>query len=152
MSSQSNKRGLDFELNLIPFIDLLSVSICFLLMTAVWLQVGSFEVKQSVGGQSSAETTKKPTLWMNITNDGSVLFEARDSKVPGGLAKTKVAGLQGKPNSEEIRKLVERLRGSDPALVTALIQPNAITLYEDIIEVMDQIKKAGVVSLGVSPL
>ena len=50
-----NKKHLDFELNLIPCIDLLSVCICFLLLTAVWLQVGSLSVKQAIGGQSAAD-------------------------------------------------------------------------------------------------
>ena len=43
------KKGLNAELNLVPFIDLLSMCICFLLMTAVWVQIGVLDVKQGIG-------------------------------------------------------------------------------------------------------
>jgi biopolymer transport protein ExbD len=35
-TSGSGKKSVDFQLNMIPFIDLLSVLISFLLMTFVW--------------------------------------------------------------------------------------------------------------------
>ena len=41
------KKPVDFQLNLIPFIDLLSVLISFLLMTSVWTQTARIEVRQS---------------------------------------------------------------------------------------------------------
>lgn len=54
---RKHKKHLDFEINLIPCIDLLSVCICFLLLTAVWLNIGSMNVKQAIG-QTTAETEK----------------------------------------------------------------------------------------------
>ena len=43
------RKNLNPEVNLVPFIDLLSVCICFLLVSAVWLQLGSLQIKQSLG-------------------------------------------------------------------------------------------------------
>ena len=40
------KKPVDFQINLIPCIDLLSVLISFLLMTPVWTQVSKIDVKQ----------------------------------------------------------------------------------------------------------
>ncbi len=40
------KRGVDFDINLVPFIDLLSCLISFLLVTAVWTQVSQIDVNQ----------------------------------------------------------------------------------------------------------
>jgi len=57
-SKGGRKRSLDAELNLVPFIDLLSMCICFLLMTAVWVQTGGIDVKQSHG--TSVATPKDP--------------------------------------------------------------------------------------------
>ncbi len=48
------RKSLDAEINLVPFIDLLSMCICFLLMTAVWMQVGAVQVKQSHGTDAAA--------------------------------------------------------------------------------------------------
>ena len=41
------KKSVDFELNLVPFIDLMSAMISFLLITAVWTQVAKIDVKQT---------------------------------------------------------------------------------------------------------
>ena len=38
------KKELNAELNLTPFIDLLSTMVCFLLITAVWIEIGTVEV------------------------------------------------------------------------------------------------------------
>lgn len=64
MEGGGGKRTLDFELNLVPFIDLLSCCISFLLITAVWTQMGQLETSQKLdGGGSTGEKPKK----INIT-------------------------------------------------------------------------------------
>ena len=152
MSGHKKRKHLDFELNLIPFIDLLSTCICFLLITAVWIQVGTMNVKQSVGGQASSETAKKATLWINLSGSGDIQIEAKDSRLPAKLSKVRIAGLSGKPNVAQMETALSAMRTTDPSLATALIQPQANSVYEDIIELMDHVKKTGIVSLGVTPL
>jgi biopolymer transport protein TolR len=56
-----NGNKLDVDLNLVPFIDLLSTLVLFLLLTVIWVQVAA--IPASVGGKgdssvASAETTK----------------------------------------------------------------------------------------------
>lgn len=148
----SKKKHLEFEINLIPAIDLLSVCICFLLLTAVWLHVGALNVKQAVGGQPASETAKKPTVWVQLDGQGTVSLDVRDAHVPAKLAKSKIAAKEGKPDLEALKTMVETLKTTEPALKTALIQPQALTVYEDIIDVMDTFKKQGLIDLGVSPL
>lgn len=143
---------LDFEVNLIPFIDLLSTCICFLLLTAVWVHVGSMNVKQAVGGQPASETAKKPTMWVAMDDRGTVTLDVRDSRVPAKQAKVKIEGKEGKPNLEGLASIVQDLKTLEPELNTALIQPQAASVYEDIIGLMDQFRKSGVIDLGVSPL
>lgn len=148
-----HNKHLDFEVNLVPFIDLLSVCICFLLITAVWLNVGTMNVKQAVGGQSVAETEKKPLLWVFLSESGDMTLDARDSsKVPANLRKLTVASKAGKMDLEQLEKVIENLKTLEPELRTALIQPKSQTVYEDIVDLMDQFKKAGLNDLGVVPL
>jgi biopolymer transport protein ExbD len=145
MRSHKNKH-LDFEINLIPCIDLLSVCICFLLLTAVWLQVGSLNVKQAIGGQSAAETEKKSQLWVTMGDKGELVFNVKQSaKISGRNAtvKTTVA---------DMAKSLEALKTLDPTLKTVLIQPRQQTEYDEIITVMDEFKKSGLTDLGVVPL
>ena len=147
------KKHLDFELNLIPFIDLLSTCICFLLLTAVWLNVGAMNVKQAVGGQPASETAKKPTLWVFLGDKGDISFEAKDSqKLPAAMKKFKLPGAEGKTNFLQLASQLELMIKAEPELKTALIQPRAQTPYEDIIDLMDQFKKSGMGDLGVVPL
>lgn len=147
------KKNLDFELNLIPFIDLLSVCICFLLLTAVWIQVGSMEVKQAVGGQAAAETTKKPTLWVHLSAAGDLNLDLQDAgRVPARLRKALVKTQEGQPNLKQFSTWLESVKAVEPSLSTALIQPKVGTTYEKIIDVMDQLKKNGLTDLGVVPL
>ena len=146
-------KHLDFEVNLIPCIDLLSTCICFLLLTAVWLQVGTMNVKQAVGGQPASETATKPTMWVNMTPAGDLSLDVRDSqKVPANLRKFKINAKDGKVDFEDLAVAVHNLRVAEPRLVTALIQPANVSPYEDIIELMDRFKKEGMVDLGVAPL
>lgn len=150
---RAGKQHLDFEINLIPFIDLLSACICFLLLTAVWVQVGSMDVKQAVGGQPASETPKKPTLWVNMGAEGAVTINVQDSgKVPGRLQKLGIKGVEGKIDFASLDTAIQELKTLEPELRTALIQPQAASLYEDMIALMDNFKKQGLVDLGVSPL
>ncbi|MBX2993874.1 MAG: biopolymer transporter ExbD [Bdellovibrionaceae bacterium] len=147
-------KHLDFELNLVPFIDLLSVCICFLLLTAVWLNIGTMNVKQAVGGQPAAETEKKPIIWVFMGEKGDLTLEAKDaSRLPAGLRKlTIAAGSDGAVNAEQFDQVMAKMKESEPDLRTALIQPKAQTSYETIIDLMDRFKKAGLNDLGVVPL
>lgn len=145
-------KHLEFEINLIPAIDLLSVCICFLLLTAVWLHVGALNVKQAVGGQPASETARKPTVWAQINAHGDVQLDVKDARVSAKLAKAKIAGKEGKPDLEAVRNIAGELKAAEPGLTTVLIQPQAATVYEDIIDLMDSFKKQGLIDLGVSPL
>src|SRR3954468_22123689 len=52
------KKPLDTAINLVPFIDLMAVTIAFLIMTAVWTQVGRLQVG-SAGGSADPNRRKK---------------------------------------------------------------------------------------------
>ena len=61
-TNNGKRKTLDAELNLVPFIDLLVCCICFLLLTAVWVDLGHIEAKQkqrSAGGKANLEKTLK---------------------------------------------------------------------------------------------
>ncbi len=153
---RSKKKQLDFEVNLIPFIDLLSACICFLLLSAVWIQVGSLNVKQAVGGQSAAETVKVPALWAQMQDNGNVILKFQD--FPNSVVKqigqqALVKSVEdGKINYEELTAKVAALVAVVPDLKTGLVMPRGESEYESVIFLMDHLKKQGLTNLGVSPL
>lgn len=147
------KKHLDFELNLIPCIDLLSVCICFLLLTAVWLQVGSLNVKQAIGGQPAAQAEKTPELWVAIGAEGDLTLNVKQSaKVPGAKRSIALKGVSGQMDVASLNKTVTELKTMEPELKMVLIQPQLQTEYDQIIGLMDEFKKVGLTDLGVVPL
>lgn len=150
---RKHKKHLDFEINLIPCIDLLSVCICFLLLTAVWLNIGSMNVKQAIGGQTTAETEKKPLLYVTFGQTGSINLKVQESNlVPKNLSQLSLPGVAGQLNVAELAKTINDIKTLEPSLKTVLIQPLAQTSYEEIIALMDEFKKMNMSDLGVVPL
>ena len=72
----SGKKALNVELNLVPFIDLLTCLICFLLMAAVWVQIGKISVTQSGTGAPADQTPEERQrlhLVVTVTPQGFLL-------------------------------------------------------------------------------
>ena len=63
---KGGKKPLDTAINLVPFIDLMAVTISFLIMTAVWTQIGRLQVSQA-GGPSAEETPQEQTKTVQLT-------------------------------------------------------------------------------------
>jgi biopolymer transport protein ExbD len=147
------KKSLDAEINLVSFISLLSVCICFLLLTAGWVQVGSLNVKQAIGGQATVDTPPPVSMWARLGKDGELeLRLAKEPRVPSSLARIKLKGINGKPDLDGLERHVIEVKALVPGFNMALVVPDAESIYEDIIQLMDRFKKVGIGDLGVSPL
>lgn len=151
-----DKKNLDTEVDLVSFISLLSVCICFLLLTAIWIQIGSINVKQAVGGQSAAETKKVPAVWAQMQKNGSVVLKYQDfpNSALSKLGRQAVvpSADEGKINYTELETKLASIVKVVPDLRTGLVVPQGESKYENVIELMDHLKKVGLVDLGVSPL
>jgi biopolymer transport protein ExbD len=66
-TGKDGKRPLDASINLVPFIDLLSCCISFLLITAVWTQLARMDVSQKGQGAAGAENEKPPEPTVSLT-------------------------------------------------------------------------------------
>src|SRR4030088_214870 len=64
-TGKGGKKALDAELNLVPFIDLLSCCISFLLITAVWTQIAGLQVSSS-GGPPEPQTRQEATIEVKL--------------------------------------------------------------------------------------
>lgn len=141
-----------FELNLVPFIDILSTCICFLLMTAIWINIGVINVTQAIGSEPPANGKNPPSVIAEIQNDGNVQLSLKD--VPG---KSKpviydVKSTMGRIDWERVEAYVATLQANIPELKTALVMPSSRTKYEDVIRAMDMFKQAKLTDVGISPL
>src|SRR3712207_6736420 len=53
---KSGKKSVNADLNLVPYIDLLTCMVAFLLITAVWTQLARLQAQQKGQGQAGEET------------------------------------------------------------------------------------------------
>lgn len=156
MGFSKSKKNMDVEVDLISFISLLSVCICFLLLTSVWVHIGSMNFKQSFGGGAAAMGDLPPQLWVDIKKEGNIVFRlenVKGKKVSRKLRRMKIAASEdGKIRIEEVREYAKGLVALVPELNTALLQPNGETAYEELVALMDTFRSEGFSDLGVTPL
>lgn len=151
--SSNGRRKLNFDLNLIPFIDVLSTCICFLLVTTVFLNLGSFHVNQAIGDAKSSPAKKTGTVQVSLGSRGDVRFEMKD--VPGYTGRhsvVTVSGDRGQVNFNETERFLESFQAQAKEVKTALILPNPTSRYDDIIQLMAQLKKNSLDQIGIAPL
>lgn len=76
-------RNMNFDLNLVPFIDLMSTIIVFLIATAVWVQITSLNVEQSIQDPNVVPPPPPPVpptppLTVHIRADGVEVLRTPD--------------------------------------------------------------------------
>ena len=156
-NSRGRHRSLDAEVNLVPFIDLLSMCICFLLMTAVWVQIGALPVKQSRGTDAAPSATPFD-LDIKLGNSGTVTLIVKKA---GRIVKSETLS---EPTVEAVLARLDgnldgwlgSVLGIPPAqaaavISSAMLTPNAQAPYGDMVGVMDIMRKHRIINLGVSP-
>jgi biopolymer transport protein TolR len=161
--SSGRRKSLDAELNLVPFIDLLSMCICFLLMTAVWMEIGGVNVKQLVGTEAPAQASNTYELDVKY-----VTPQALEVNLKRTGQKSQVFKINGATNEARLQQLRDDLKG----FLTSLKLPQAADLraqmgqvvtvgrvttkagvtYGEVITVMDTLRDVGIVSLGLVPV
>lgn len=69
-SGKSGRRSVDQEVNMVPFIDLLMVTISFLLVTAVWTSMARMPAAPRPPGESGKQVTKEEPTALRVKIDG----------------------------------------------------------------------------------
>lgn len=152
ISAPNGKKDLNFDLNLIPMIDVLSACICFLLMTVVWIQVGSMQVNQALGAKSEDTKKNPPSVLVYMDQTGNLELSLKDLDRVSPFSKLKLTGNAGQPNWSQFNGFLSKLQKNAPEVTTALIMPHGRSNYQHILLVMDGFRKTGIKNIGISPL
>lgn len=147
-SSSNGKRSASIELNLVPFIDLMSVLITFLLITAVWTQVSMIQIGTSIYGKKNEESTPPQippqadiVLKLEIKPDGYFLtVEKQVINIPLISNDFDEAGLIA-----QLKKAKELY----PAKTDAAVAMSDELPYERLIKGMDACLKSGFTNISV---
>lgn len=143
------KKPLDTTINLVPFIDLMAVTIVFLIMTAVWTQLGRLQVTQSGADVEKTEPGKSPLPPVTI-----LLTEKELKLTVGGAALDPLPLTRDERGRLQLGALERKLAD----VKKDLPEQNAVTLttedtvrYEDLVRVIDTCVGGQFPSVSVSP-
>ncbi|AHZ86893.1 ExbD/TolR family protein [Bdellovibrio bacteriovorus] len=148
-SGDSSGRKKNIELNLVPFIDLMSVLITFLLITAVWTQVSMIQIGSSLYGKKS-DTQPNPTpppnadvvLKVDVKEMGYVLTVGKQViSLPMVNEQFDEAGLVAQ---------LQRVKQLYPEKVDAIVSVADVIPYEQLIKAMDNCLTAGFSAISVA--
>ena len=159
------KRSLDAEINLVPFIDLLCSLIAFLLMTAVWMQVSSLELKQGSKDDNVTPPEQEQSLLQVFINEkGFTIIPPNNPEIPivclsETCTKSRVEpGQNGKPHTVvdsyyDYVQLTAKLQEEKDKLVEqkqiSLILSDSVP-YNDMIRTMDTCLALGLDDIALS--
>ena len=143
VSTEGGSSKLDVELNLVPFIDLLSTLTLFLLVTAVWLQVAAIPASVDSKGQSSS-ATPKPKLGVRLTAGGMQLSWPSSVRGPSSVGR-KGSGY----DVERLQAVLTPIAKSHPNLMAAVSSEDTVE-YGWVVQAIDAAKNAGMKSVALS--
>ncbi len=141
-------RSLDAPINLVPFIDLLSVCICFLIMTAVWVQISQIEINlPKAGGGGAASDSNAPPLSLTVvvkkTGYGVVASG-------GGLPEIPLTA-DGKYDTVKLNEALQKVRDAYPDEHEIIIASDPAIGYEKLVNTMDVAVKLRFDAISLAP-
>ena len=143
LGTGAEKRSVNIELNIIPFIDLMSCLTAFLLVTAVWVNISSVENEPVGRGQGGIKGEDQPKLSVLIDNDG-ILVQA----YPSGEAR-QLAPRDWDRLEDALREF--KTSGELPQIEVAAASTSAHPVeYQQLIAAMDTAVRAGYPHVGIT--
>jgi biopolymer transport protein ExbD len=141
---KGGKKSLNVELNLVPFIDLMTVCVTFLLLTAVWTQTSRISIDQAVAKPQKQEQKEPPKkMIVMVDRNGYVVkwSDEQPEKIP-------MAG--GKYNTDALREKMKSLQEKLPKDQKIMVAPEDSVRYDDMIGAMDVLSQLGLTNMMVA--
>ena len=138
------------EPNLTPFIDLFSVLICFLLMTAAWLQLESLQtnIEAATSKEPSDEPPPPPdpnkvNLTVALGKTSTILTEKENKK--------EVPKVNGEINEKAIVGILSEWKKKYPQKNDVVVNSESGVFYGELISIYDLLIQTGWPDVGINP-
>jgi biopolymer transport protein TolR len=148
IESGSGGRKASLELNLIPFIDLMSVLITFLLITAVWSQVSMIQIGSSIYGKKTDTVPAPPPPDADVVLKLEV--KANGYYLTIGKNQMSLPFVDSDYDDIGLVAQLEKAKLAYPNKVDAVIMMQDELPYERLIKGMDGLLKAGFSAISVA--
>ena len=152
-----DKKSVNVELNIVPFIDLMSCLTAFLLVTAVWVNIAQLNIQpkgKTRDQQNVVQEDERPVLSVLLTADQIWVGVSRVNdffpipKLPSGAqdwAKFEVT-LKDRRDPAAAPSFSDRT----DIEIAAESTPTSVVSYQDLITAMDTAHKVGFADVGLS--
>jgi len=147
-SSGSGGRDVNVDINIIPFIDLMSVIIIFLLITAVWTQISMIQLgtsvygKQNTGNPPPVQIDPPIPVEVSINGDGYII--TLDKK------RYTISKDGDVYNKKVLFQQLKLFKESYPEKKDAIVTVSDEVIFNDMIESMDVMMQSGFPEITVS--
>jgi biopolymer transport protein TolR len=129
------KKPLNADLNLVPYIDLLTCMVAFLLITAVWTQLARLRVGQHGQGTLDGEQTPQDKIAVVVHDDGFNVIVGNDQKpLPKKAGAFDYAALAGE---------LAAVKRTHPDRTDAQVLSADDIAFESLVQTMDATMSAG---------
>jgi biopolymer transport protein TolR len=133
---KTGKKSVNADLNLVPYIDLLTCMVAFLLITAVWSQLARLQVQQKGQGQAGEDTPPEKVfkLVIVVNGEGFNLVADQDQQP-----------IPKKGDQYDFEKLggeLKKLKDSHPDKNDVQIASEDTIKFETLVKTMDQVMTA----------
>ena len=132
--------GQDFELNLAPIIDCMTVLIAFVLISASYISIGILESGVAAAGATQTTPSDAPvSLALSIHRDHTILV-----MISGKVHKSQVipAGADGQWNYNALTDHLAYVKSEWPQLKQAVLMADNEVDYREVIKSMEVTRKA----------
>lgn len=141
-------RSSTVDVNIVPFIDLMSVLVIFLLITAVWSQVSIIQLGSSIYGKKSQDVAAEPPKIAEITFRIDV--KPHGHKVVIGRQEIQVPKKGADYDLERLEKELRTIKSLYPEKEDAVVTMDDELEYVHLVDSMDAILTAGFPQVSVS--
>ncbi|HOD08716.1 MAG TPA: biopolymer transporter ExbD [Myxococcota bacterium] len=147
VQESGNGKHLNLDLNLTPMIDLMTVLVTFLLMTAVWTNLGAMKVDQSVQKPNKEQQREQPKRFTIVLKDEGYTVKF-DKEEPQYIRK--ITDANGTLTFDQ-KTLVEKIKELDlPAEQKVVVAADDKVEYNDMIGAMDACYQKGLFNIVVA--
>lgn len=144
----NDKRSANAEINLVPYIDLLSTLICFLLITAVWQQVSVISTNSTTTPPSEDSFNPNP-IDPNKVDLSLKIFENRLELTAGKDVKT-VSSSIGQIDKKSVRSILKDWKKQYPDKLDITINSDSQAPYKLLIQTMDVLIEENYIGLAIN--
>lgn len=146
----AKSKELDFEVNLLPVLSVLSICICFLLTTAIWTRMGFIGINQAIGDELPASGKNSDSVFLKVKTNGQFVLQLKSGEDSSLLSEKIIQPVRKgqfnwKTAQAEISNFVSRAQTK-----TVIVMPEIGVNYGETIHLLDQLKGLSL-QIGLAP-